>query len=335
MARLSSQFVSRSHQRARDALAGFPTASLARYPTPLEELPRLRGAVGTGPRLLAKRDDAISFGLGGNKVRKLELVLAQATGEGADTVVTIGGVHSNHARVTAAAAARLGMACVLIINGERPAHPTGNARLQELAGARIEYVPDRASRVPAMERAVERLRAEGRRPFAVPLGASTPVGAMGYARAVGELVSQGMVPDAIVVASSSGGTLAGLLAGIELHALATRVVAISADDPAADIAATVRGILDGMSPLLGLDVPLAGGLGIEVDDTFVGEGYGVATPASVEATELAARTEGLFLDPTYTAKAMAGLISYVRAGRFRSDETVVFWHTGGTVELVA
>lgn len=334
MARLSSQFVSRVHQRARDAVAALPAVSLGRYPTAVEELTRLRAALGSGPRLLVKRDDAIPFALGGNKVRKLELVLAEAKAQNADTLVTCGGVHSNHARVTAAAAARMGLACRLIINGQRPEHPTGNARLHELTGATIEYVPDRAARVPAMERAVEQLRAQGKRPYAVPLGASTPLGALGYVRAVGELVSQGLVPDAIVVATSSGGTLAGLLAGVELHTLATRVIGISADDPAASIAAGVRGILDGMAPLLGLDTPPAAGLTIEVDDSFVGEGYGISTPVSTEALELTARTEGLFLDPTYTAKAMAALISYVRTGRFRGDETVLFWHTGGQVELV-
>lgn len=335
MARLSSQFVTRAHQRARDAVLAIPTVSLGRYPTPLEELTRLRSALPDGPRLLVKRDDAIPFALGGNKVRKLEMMLADAKVRNADALVTIGGVHSNHARVTAAAAARLGLSCHLIINGTRPDRPTGNARLHQLVGATIEYVSDRSARVPAMEHAMERLRAEGRRPYAVPLGASTPLGALGYVRAVGELVSQGLVPDAIVVATSSGGTLAGILAGVELHTLATRVIGVSADDPAAAIAGNVRSILEGMASLLGMDTAPAAGLEIEVDDSFVGDGYGIPTNASTEALEVAARREGLFLDPTYTAKAMAALIAYVRAGRFRGDETVLFWHTGGQVELTA
>src|SRR6185503_4564005 len=237
MARLSSQFVTRAQQRGRDAVAAMTTVTLGRYPTPLEELTRLRAALGPGPRLLVKRDDAIPFAFGGNKVRKLETVLADARAQGADTIITIGGVHSNHARVTAAAAARLGFACRLVINGSRPDHPTGNARLHELTGAVIEYVPDRAARVPTMDRIAGELRAAGKRPYTVPLGASNPLGALGYVRAVGELVSQGLVPDVIVVASSSGGTLAGLMAGVELHALATRVIGVSADDPAASIAA--------------------------------------------------------------------------------------------------
>lgn len=336
MGRLSSQFVTRSSARARETLNGIPSVALGRYPTPVDELARLRAALGpAAPRLLVKRDDAIPFAFGGNKVRKLEMVLADAQSQRADTVITVGGVHSNHARVTAAAAARLGLSCLLVINGERPIHPAGNARLHELAGATIQYVPDRARRVPAMERAVERLRKEGRHPYPIPLGASNSLGALGYVRAVGEIVSQGLVPDAIVVASSSGGTLAGLLAGIELHALATRVIAVSADDLAADIAAEVRRILDGMAPLLGLDVPPATGAEIVVDDSFVGDGYGIPTAASREALELTARTEGLFLDPTYTAKAMARLIAGTRRAEFRPDETVLFWHTGGQVELTA
>src|SRR5206468_3150827 len=182
------------------------------------------------------------------------LVAARARSEGADTLLTVGGLQSNHARATAATAARLGLRCVLILNGARPDRPTGNTLLDGLLGAEIEYVSSRAERAPAMQAAADRLRAQGRRPFEIPLGASTPLGAIAYARAVAELV---------------------------------------------------------------------------------GEGYGIPTPASREALELAARTEALFLDSTYTAKAMAGLMAHVRAGRFRSDETVLFWHTGGQVGLLA
>src|SRR6185503_817735 len=162
------------------------------------------------PRLVVKRDDAIPFAFGGNKVRKLEMVAARALADGADTLITVGGVRSNHARATAAAAARLGLKCVLIINGAPPAHPTGNALLDRLVGAEIEYVGSREERVPAMRRAAERLQAAGRHPFEVPLGASTPLGALGYVRAVAELAGQDCVPDVVIVASSSGGTLAGL-----------------------------------------------------------------------------------------------------------------------------
>jgi 1-aminocyclopropane-1-carboxylate deaminase/D-cysteine desulfhydrase-like pyridoxal-dependent ACC family enzyme len=163
----------------------------------------------------------------------------------------------------------------------------------------------------------------------IPLGASTPLGAMGCARAVGELVSQVSPPDVIVHSTSSGGTQAGFVVGCALHRLATRVVGISADDPAADITVHVRGIVGPMSDMVGLPPDSLAGHPIEVDDRFVGTGYGLPSPASDEATRLLARTEGVFLDPTYTAKAMAGLIDYVRRGEFRDDQTVLFWHTGG------
>ena len=303
----------------------------------MEELPRLRQALGEQtPRLLAKRDDAISFAFGGNKVRKLELVLSEALAQNADTLVTVGGVHSNHVRVTASAAARAGLGCAVVINGARPARLSGNALLDELAGAEIHYVGSREERVPRMREVARELERAGRRPFQVPLGASTPLGALGYVRAVQELAAQGHPPNVIVVASSSGGTLAGLVAGIELAGLPIRVVGVSPDDPASQIAATAGGIVHGVALLLGLDAAsFARGQTIFVDDGFVGEGYGIPTPASREAVALAARTEGLYLDPTYTSKAMAALIAYVRDGRFRKEETVLFWHTGGQVELVA
>lgn len=298
-------------------------------PSAVEEMARLRDVLGAAPTLLVKRDDAIPFGFGGNKVRKLEYALAQARAFGADTLVTLGGIQSNHARATAAAAAKLGMRCVLILNGAPPENPTANARLDRLLGAEFEYIPSRNERGEASERVMARLRAEGRTPFFLPLGASTPVGAFGFVAAVGELVAQGIVPDVIVHASSSGGTQAGLLAGVSLYGLRTRVIGVSADDPAASIESTVRRIIRGIDGLEGFDGA------VEVDDRWVGGGYGVPTDASREAQELAARTEALFVDHTYTAKAFAALLSYVRAGEFGADQTVVFWHTGGQVGLFA
>jgi len=319
------------------ALNALPSAGLVAGPTPVEEMSRLRAALGGGPRLLVKRDDALPFGFGGNKVRKLDLVSARARAEGADTLLTVGGVQSNHARATAAAAVRLGLRCVLILNGARPDRPTGNTLLDGLLGAELEYVSSRAERAPAMRAAADRLRAQGRRPFEIPLGASTPLGAMAYARAVAELATQIPAPDVIVHATSSGGTQAGLVAGGALLELPTRVLGISADDPAPALEAVVGDLVSGIDAALGTDGRLkASAPRAMIDDSFVGEGYGIPTPASREALALAARSEGLFLlDPTYTAKAMAGLIAHVRAGRFRSDETVLFWHTGGQVGLFA
>ena len=306
-----------------------PRLPLLSGPTPVQELSRLRASLGGGPRLLAKRDDAIPFGFGGNKVRKLEFVVAEALRDEADTLVTVGGVQSNHARATAAVAAKLGLQCVLILNGTPPVHPTGNTLLDHLLGAQVEYIASRDERAAACERTVARLREEGRRPFFIPLGASTPVGALGFVAAIDELVEQEMVPDVIVHASSSGGTQAGLVAGAALHSLKTRIIGVSADDPADRIADNVRSIINGIDRFHMLHHE------IEVDDTRVGEGYGIPTRESREAQELAAKTEALFVDHTYTAKALGALIAYVREGRFTEDQTVLFWHTGGQVGLFA
>lgn len=315
---------------------GVPSVALGTLPSPVDELARLRDALGAGVRLFAKRDDAIPFGFGGNKVRKLAIVAAQAAAEGADTLLTVGGIQSNHARATAATAAKLGLRCHLVASGSRPDKLTANALLDSLLGAEVEYVATRTDRVPAMRHAAERLRAAGGRPFEIPLGASTPEGAIGFVRAVGELVDQGIRPDVIVHATSSGGTQAGIVAGCALHGLPTRVIGVSADDPAADVERTVRSIIAGMAGPLGAPLAeVATDCAVEVDDTFVGEGYGVPTPASTEAQQLAARTEALFVDHTYTAKALAALVAYVRDGRIPPGATVVFWHTGGQVGLFA
>ncbi len=299
-------------------------------------MPRLGAILGGGPRLLVKRDDAIAFGFGGNKVRKLAFVAAHARAEGADTLITAGGVQSNHARATAAVAAKLGLKAVLVANGAQPDRPTANALLDALLGAEVVYVPARDDRVPAMREIARKLRDEGRRPYEIPVGASVPRGALGFVDALVELLDQIPPPDAIVHATSSGGTQAGLVAACRLLKIATRVVGISADERAAALQAQVRGVAAGIEELLGLegDAPVRAST-IEVDDRFVGEGYGIPTDASREALALAARTEALFLDPTYTAKAMAGLVSYVRQQRFTRGQTIVFWHTGGQVGLFA
>ena len=321
-------------------LAALPAEPLFAPPTALEEAHRLRQALGThAPRIFVKRDDAIPFGFGGNKVRKLCLVANEARAMGADTLITVGGVQSNHMRATASVAARLGMQCVLIANGAPPPVPRANALLDALLGAEIQYVATREQRASAMQTLASRMRVDGRKPYEVPLGASTPLGAAAFARAVGELIGQlprGVVPDAIVHASSSGGTQAGLTAGCALNGLSTQVIGISADDPAASIESTVRNIIGGLGSMAGADGPLlARSVHVTVDDTFVGDGYGIATPASREAQSMAAHTEALFVDHTYTAKALAAVIAYIRAGRFRAEHTIVFWHTGGQVGIFA
>jgi 1-aminocyclopropane-1-carboxylate deaminase/D-cysteine desulfhydrase-like pyridoxal-dependent ACC family enzyme len=323
-----------ANSAALERLAAIPRLSLAPAATPVEELSRLRDALGFDGTLLVKRDDAIPFGFGGNKVRKLQIVAAQAMAEGADTLITTGGIQSNHARATAAVAARLGLGCVLVANGTPPAKPTANALLDRLLGAEVRHVASRDARAPAMEDAAEELRKKGRRPFVIPLGASTPFGAAAYALAVTELLAQIHPPDLIVLSTSSGGTQAGLIAGCRLHGLSTRILGVSADDPSAAIATEVRRILTGLETLLELTAGSLAEAPIDVDDRFVGDGYGIPTAQSTEAIEVSARREAVFLDPTYTAKAMAGLIARARAGDLDRG-TTLFWHTGGQVGLFA
>ena len=309
----------------------FPFVSLAPHPTPIDELSRLRAALGPDcPRLLMKRDDLLSFGQGGNKVRKMQTVAAEARKAGADMLITCGGVQSNHARVTAATGAVLGMRVVLVANGAKPATLTGNARLDALFGAQVRYVPSREDRNTMMASVADEARAAGRRPFIVPLGASTPTGALGFARGVEELVASPHRPTAVIHATSSGGTQAGLIIGCALFGVKTRIIGISADDPSASLSATITELLGGAALTLGAQPSTLGAdAALEVDDTFVGGGYGVPTPESTDALQLVARTEGIVLDPVYTAKAMAGLLARARGGEWRRDNTVLFWHTGG------
>jgi 1-aminocyclopropane-1-carboxylate deaminase/D-cysteine desulfhydrase-like pyridoxal-dependent ACC family enzyme len=303
---------------ALERLHAIPRLPLPWTPPPVEELTRLARALGSPAALVVKRDDAIPAGFGGNKIRKLQIVAAQALAGGFDTLITTGGVQSNHARATAAIAARLGLGCVLVANGTPQERPTANALLDRLLGAEIRYVASRDARGPAMDQAAEELKGRGRRPFVIPLGASTAHGAAAYALAIAELLTQMPAPDTIVLATSSGGTQAGIIA----------------DDPSAAIAAEIRRILADLERLLDIDRGKLTGAPIEIDDTFVGAGYGVPTPESTSAIELCARTEALFLDPTYTAKAMAGLIARARGGKVSSGITL-FWHTGGQVALFA
>jgi 1-aminocyclopropane-1-carboxylate deaminase/D-cysteine desulfhydrase-like pyridoxal-dependent ACC family enzyme len=282
-----------------------PTVPLAPGPTPIEELARLRRALGGGPKLLVKRDDAIPFAFGGNKVRKMRYVAADALSAGADTLITSGGVQSNHARVTAAAATCLGMRCILVVNGEAPARPSANALLDRLLGAEIRHV------------------------------AAVPLGAAAFVEAIAELCAQIEPPDVIVHSTSSGGTQAGLVAGCIEAGLGTRVIGISADESAASLGGDVSALLTSLPDIYGHRGDRYASAEVVVDDRFVGDGYGIPTTASREAVDLLARTEALFLDHTYTAKAMAGLIARWRGGEFHADQTVLFWHTGGQVGLFA
>lgn len=319
------------------SLTTLPRVTLAPHPTPIDTLTRLRAALGSScPALHMKRDDLISFGMGGNKVRKLQTVLAEAMAAGADTLITCGGLQSNHCRATAAAGAALGLRVVLVVNGAPQERPTGNALLDQLFGADVRYAAVRQDRAPMMEAVAAELVAAGRRPFVIPLGASTPIGAAGLAQGIEELLVSGLRPDVIVHASSSGGTQAGLIAGCALFGLKARVVGISADEPSSSLQAIVTHLLEAMAERLGGSRAAIGAdREVVVDDRCVGDGYGIPTAESTEALTMVARSEGIVLDPVYTAKAMAGLIRHVREGRFSAGETVLFWHTGGQAGLFA
>lgn len=315
-------------------LAAVPRLRLADWPTAADDAPRLAAALGWSGPLLVKRDDAASFAFGGNKVRKMEFYAAAAQAAGADTLVTIGGLQSNHARVVAATAARLGMACTLVTNGIRPDVTTANALLDELLGAGHVFVADREDREPAMAGVVADLEARGKRPFAIPLGASTGLGALGFVVAAGELLDQCPTPQLIVHAASTGGTTAGLLVGCALRGVATRVLAVSADEPPDVLRDEVRRIVGEIAGELDVAFDVEALLAsCAFTDAYVGEGYGIPTEASTAALRLCARTEALFLDPTYTAKAMAGMVDVLRDGRLDPGAPVVFWHTGGQVGL--
>ena len=320
-----------------------PRVTLARLPTPLRSAPKLTRELGwSGPGLYVKHDDETGFALGGNKVRKLEYALGPAVREGGYThLITVGGPQSNHCRVTAAAAARLGLRCILVLNGEAPDPPTGNALLHRLFGAEIRTVVGREARSRGMEEATRAVEASGGRALPIPLGASTPRGALGYAAAAAELAREvddledGADSTLVVLASSSAGTLGGLAAGFTLlERTDIRLLGVSADVPRSELLAQTRRLARGAMELLESPGEMTQGL-VDATDEEVGAGYGVPTEASRAATELFARTEGVVLDPVYTAKAAAGCARLLREGGPGPGERVVFLHTGGHPALFA
>jgi 1-aminocyclopropane-1-carboxylate deaminase/D-cysteine desulfhydrase-like pyridoxal-dependent ACC family enzyme len=312
-------------------LMSLPSVALVTDRSPVMRLQRFEAALGPrAPRVFIKRDDLLTFGLGGNKVRKLQFFAAAIAAAGADTVITCGALQSNHARVTAATGATLGWRVVLVLSGTPPSEPTGNLRWDHLFGADVRFVADRADRNPMMEAIAGEVRQAGHRPFILPVGGSTPLGAAAMARAVAELGAAGLRPDAIVHASSSGGTQAGFIAGCALLGLPTRVLGVSADETARTLTERIEDLLDGLAALLGgKRASVRGPHPIDVDDSQVGDGYGVPSAASIEATSLLARSEGIVVDSVYSAKALAGLVALVRSGRLEPRETVLFWQTGG------
>ncbi len=332
------------HEKENTAAPG-PAAPIRRLrfahlPTPLEELPRLTELLG-GPRLFVKRDDQTGLAFGGNKTRKLEFLVAQAIAEGADTLVSAGALQSNHCRQTAAAAAKYGLRCVLVLTGEEERRASGNLILDRILGARIVPVRDRKDRDATLKETVESLIREGGRPFLIPYGGSSPIGALAYSFALEELMLQagagssgGIVPDCIVFGTSSGGTHAGLVLGKRLHGFPGEILGISIDESESWLQDRVSALATEASELLGARVEF-GREDVHASDAYCRAGYGVLTKAEREAISLFGRTEGLLLDPVYTARAAAGLIDLISRGYFRRDQTVVFWHTGGQPALFA
>ncbi len=317
---------------------------LAHLPTPLEPLARLGEALKGSrsvPKILVKRDDCTGLGLGGNKTRKLEFLMADALALGADTVITTGGIQSNHVRQTAAAAARLGLACELVLTrvvpwGGPDYELTGNIQLDRLFGAKVHLHDAETDRADAMETLAETLRAAGKTPYMIPTGGSNAIGALGYAAAAEELAAQADRQDAriaaVVHASSSGGTQAGLTAGFAALDPAVRVIGIDVDAHPAEVAGEVRRLAGEVWNRLGLP----GGFPhdkVILQSGYAGQAYGLPTEAMRDAVQRTARLEGLLLDPVYSGKAMAGLIGLIEAGEFAPEDTVVFLHTGGAPAL--
>jgi len=323
-------------------LARFPRRRYADGPTPLQPLARLSKALG-GPNLFIKRDDQLGFAAGGNKVRKLEFVVADALEKGADFLITCGAVQSNHCRLTLAAAVREGLKCGLVLEERVPGsykpEASGNNFLYRLMGVdRIKVVPGGSDMMEAMNAMAEEVKAQGGHPYLIPGGASNPLGALGYMACAQEILSQafdmGLRIDHVVCASGSAGTHAGLLIGFWGTRSGVPVVGMNVSRKKTQQEELVFKLARETAALAGIDGELPRDAVLCFDD-YVGPGYSLPTAGMVEAVKMLARTEAVLLDPVYTGKAMAGLIDLVRKGFFKKGENVVFLHTGGAPALYA
>ena len=330
-------------------ISALPRLSLAQLPTPLQPAPQLlKKLIGiAGPTLYIKRDDLSGTELTGNKVRKLELLLADAQARGADTVLTCGGAQSNHCRATALSAAQLGLRCILLLRVEDPAKPpplSGNLLLSALSGAQVRFISRAAyqTREALMAELGAELRGQGRTGYAIPEGGSNALGSLGYVRCVEELRAQ--VPDperplTIVHAAGSGGTGAGLLLGVALCGLPWRVVSVNVCDDRAYFVARMRQILDEAATVFGLQAAARlsadGDQVFDIRDGYVGRGYALSQPDELRLIHAACRAQGLVLDPVYTGKALRGLTQELLKDPTTLGERVVFVHTGGIYGLLA
>jgi D-cysteine desulfhydrase len=311
----------------------FPRIKIAHLPTPIEELPRLSKAL-EGPRLFIKRDDQTGLAFGGNKTRKLEFLLGEAQNQKARTLITAGAAQSNHCRQTAAAAARFGLGCVLILTGDKPAVPSGNLLLDNLFGAQNIWVKQRHDRDKILNEKYEQLVSSGKAPYLVPYGGSSPTGALGYVYAMEEFIAQEIPVDWIVFASSSGGTQAGLMCGALQFEFKGKILGISIDESRLKLQETVSNLANQIFAFENLP-NIYRPEEILVNDNYCSPGYGVFTDLEKEAIKLFAEYEGILLDPVYTGRAAGGLIDLVRKGFFKKNSRVLFWHTGGQPALFA
>lgn len=326
-------------------LASFPRIRLAHLPTPLEPMDRVSKLLG-GPRLWIKRDDCTGVSTGGNKVRKLEFVLADAMAKGADTVVTAGAWQSNHSRQTAAAAAKLGLKCHLLLCNlvgftDRAYRQNGNVLLDRLHDATIHELsgPDGQEVLTYLNSEVDkytqRLKDQGARPYAIPVGASNPIGALGYVECAREIVAQsrdlGLKIDAIVHRSGSAGTQAGLLAGLAVSDVHIPVIGIGGGKAPKDLEELVFQMATETASLLGKPSAVKRSSVVATDPNPIQ--YGHLTREVADVIRLFAQTEGILVDPAYTGPALVGVIDLIRQGKFGRDANVVFIHTGGIAAL--
>jgi L-cysteate sulfo-lyase len=323
-------------------LSNFPRFALAHLPTPLEPLDRLRRHIG-GPRLYIKRDDCTGLALGGNKTRKAEFLVGAALAAGATAVVSEGGLQSNHVRQTAAAAAKAGLKCHLVLDHNVPIdtaiyRENGNLLLDRVLGAVTHLCRRGQARAELIAQLLPRLQAEGEVPYYIPTGGSNETGALGYASAALEMLQQAkdidISIDRVVFATASGGTQAGLIAGMALAQADVAVTGIDIEGEIDALMADVKSVTQACARKIGLARDISADA-FEIVSGYAGPGYGVPTPAMAEAVKLVATLEGIVLDPVYTGKAMGGLIDMARSGKFHTDETIVFIHTGGMPAMFA
>jgi len=318
-------------------LEALPRLSLVTEPTPLAPASRLSAALG-GPQLWFKRDDLLPVAFGGNKVRSLDLIVAEALRRGSDTLVTGAGPLSNHVRASAGVAAMTGLRCIAIYWGVPPSRAEGNHWLTRMLGAEIVFTgdADRSSVDSGIEASAAEVVAQGGRPFSVPRGGACALGVLAHVLAVRETLEQcavfGIMPQAVVMAVGGAGTLAGWLLGTALFGAVWRLEAITVSRPAVEALARARNLAAEAAAMLDCPAQLSS-VELFVHESFLGAGYGVPSPQGQSAIVATARTEGVFLDPTYTGKAMAGYSALLSQGRYAGADDVLFLHTGGAPSL--